>query len=208
MRRALVFSLWALIVGAQFIAPPAVSAAAAQPQAPATSLEDVLSRMDQAAAGFQGVVADLTSTKVTVIVNDRSVEKGIVYFKCGKGKHDFKVKIDFREPSQKIVLFTGDKGYIYRPAIAQVEEYDLGKNRQAVEQFLMLGFGSGGHELLNSYNITLAGEAKIGDVDTIKLELLPKSPGLARYIKKFDSGSPPRPGSRCSRPSPNPAATT
>lgn len=84
------------------------------------------------------------------------------------------------------MLFTGDKALIYRPAIKTVEEYDLGKNKQAVEQFLLLGFGTPGRDLQKAYNVTLAGPARIDDTETVKLELIPKSPDLARHITKVE----------------------
>ncbi len=168
-------------LGLAILAP----AARAQSQV-ALTLEGVLAKMDAAAAGFETVVADITYTKVTVIVNDKSVEKGVVHFKRAKGKRDFKTYIHFRDPSEKVVLFRDNKGWIYRPAIAQVEEYDVGRNKEALEQFLLLGFGTAGRDIQKAYNITLVGDAKIGNQNAVKLELLPKSPGAARHIKKVE----------------------
>lgn len=157
------------------------------PVAPAqTRLEDVLTKMDSAAANFKTVVADLTYTKVTVIVDDKSVEKGTVYFQREPGKKTFKSYIHFRDPNEKMVLFKDNKGWIYRPAIKQVEEYDLGKNREAVEQFLLLGFGTPGHDLQKAYDIKVAGEEKIGNQGTVKLELTPKSATTTRHIKRVE----------------------
>ncbi len=164
-----------------------IAATLVAPAAPAqTTLNDVLSKMDTAAAGFRTVVAELTYTKVTVIVDDKSVEKGSVYFQREPGKKTFKSYIHFREPSEKIVLFRDNKGWIYRPAIKQVEEYDLGKNREAVEQFLLLGFGTPGHDLQKAYDIKLIGEEKVGNQGVVKLELTPKSAATARHIKKVE----------------------
>lgn len=161
-----------------------LAAFAAAPQA--LKLEDVLAKMDAAAANFESIVAELTYTKVTVIVNDKAVEKGTFYFKRPKGKREFKTLINFREPAEKIVLFRDNKGWIYRPAIAQVEEYDVGKNKETLEQFLLLGFGTSGRDLQKAYNITLVGDAKVGSQDGVKLELLPKAAATARHIKKVE----------------------
>jgi len=180
MKRALSVPLLFFLLAVWAVAP------ASPAQAPALTLNDVLAAMDKAAQGFESVVADLVYTKVTVIVDDKSVEKGFIYFKRTKGRRDFKVKIDIRDPSQKLVLFTGDKGYIYRPGIKQVEEYELGKNKQALEQFLLLGFGTSGRELQNAYSVTLMGPVRLGDADTVKLELAPKSPTLAHHLRKVE----------------------
>src|SRR5438876_11003513 len=77
----------------------ATKAAPAPAAGDSKSLADVLSHMDAASAAFETMVADISYTKVTVIVNDRSTEKGVIYFKRPKGKRDFKAKIEFREPS-------------------------------------------------------------------------------------------------------------
>lgn len=164
-------------------------AASSPAQAPNSALDDVLKKMDAAAASFNNVVSNITYTKVTVIVDDKSVEKGKVFFQRLRGKKgasDYKVRINFTQPGEKIVLFTGKKGYIYRPSIKQVEEYDVSRNREAMEQFLLLGFGTPGHELLQSYNITLVGDAQVSGQDTVKLELLPKSASMQRHIKKVE----------------------
>lgn len=163
----------------------AVSLASGQAM-PVPQVEEVLGRLDAAAAGFETVVAEITFTKVTVIVDDRATEKGTVYFKRSRGKRDFKVLIHFREPSEKIVLFRDGKGWIYRPAIAQVEEYDVSRNKEAMEQFLLLGFGTPGRELQKAYHVSLAGDARSSSPDAVKLDLTPKSAGVARHIKKVE----------------------
>lgn len=170
-----------------FVALGLICAAAAAAQAPAPTLEQVLSKMDEAARNFQTIAADITYTKVTVIVNDKSVEKGQVLFKRNRGKrNDFKIRINFREPAERIVLLSGNKGSIYRPKIAQVEEYDLGEHKEAIDQFLLLGFGTPGHDIANAYNMVVAGTEKVGNQDTVKLDLTPKSAGVARSIKKVE----------------------
>ncbi len=155
------------------------------PQAP-RSVEDVLERLDAAAAGFETVVAELTFTKVTIVVDDRATEKGTVYFKRSRGKRDFKVLIHFREPSEKFVLFRDGKGWIYRPAIAQVEEYDVSRNKEAMEQFLLLGFGTPGRDLQKAYQVALAADSGGAGQQTVKLELLPKSASITRHIRKVE----------------------
>lgn len=155
------------------------------PQAP--SLDEILTKMDAAAAGFKSVVADITYTKVTVIVNDKSVEKGHIFFKRNVGKkNDFKIRINFTDPAERVVLLANNKGYIYRPKIAQAEEYDLSGSKEAMDQFLLLGFGTPGHELAKAYKITVGGAEKIGNQDTVKLDLIPNSGNVARHIKKVE----------------------
>ena len=163
-------------------------AAEAGTPGPAPTLKQVLAAMDAAAARFRSVVAEVTYTKVTLLVDDKSIEKGTVYFKRRRRKRDFKVLIHFREPAEKIVLFRDGKGWIYRPAIAQVEEYDVSRNREVLEQFLLLGFGTPGGELQKAYRISLAspGSGPRADQKTWKLELVPRSVATSRHIRKVE----------------------
>src|SRR3990172_11194876 len=132
---------------------------AAAPQSPdqsrqggiAATLETTLAGMDRAAARFSTVAGNLEYTKVTVIVNDHSTERGTISFEKAKGKT--RVMLAFKEPAEKFVLFEGNKVSLYRPRIAEVEEYNIGQRQGLVEQFLLLGFGTPGSELQKAYQI-------------------------------------------------------
>ena len=151
----------------------------------ADRLEEVLSKMDAAAARFRALTAQLSYTKVTLVVDDRTTETGSIYFKKDRGGKGFKVLIEFTQPEPKTVLFRDNKASIYYPKIAQIEEYDLGKNRERVEQFLLLGFGAPGHELLKAYSVTLAGEMNLNGTPTVKLDLTPQG-SLTRNLRKVE----------------------
>jgi outer membrane lipoprotein-sorting protein len=153
------------------------------PLSSAEKLEEVLTHMDAAAARFQAMTARLSYTKVTMVVNDRTTESGAIYFEREKDRKSFKVLIDFTEPEAKTVLFRDNKARFYRPKIAQIEEYDLGTNKERLEQFLLLGFGARGHDLLKSYNITL-GNTPPGE-EVVKLDLTPKG-AMAEQLKKVE----------------------
>ncbi len=151
----------------------------------ADSLEDVLKRMDEAAARFQGLSAQLTYTKVTVVVDDKSTESGTIYFQKEKGGKGYKVKIDITQPDPKTVLVRDGKVRIYRPKINQIEEYDVGKKKELMEQFLLLGFGAGGHELAKAYGVTLGGPCTLNGAPCIKLDLQPKG-DMTRNLTKVE----------------------
>lgn len=149
------------------------------------SLNDVLKHMDAAASTFKSAKGNITYTKVTVIVNDRATEKGQFLFeRLRKGNTpDLHLRINFTQPSERIILLRDNKGEIYYPKAKQVEEYDLGKNRQALDQFLLLGFGSYGRDLDRGYSVSLGAETKINGEDVVELDLIPKSPGMLRNLK-------------------------
>jgi len=143
-------------------------------------METVLSGMDGAAARFSSVAADLEYTKVTVLVDDRSTEKGKIYFEKSKGK--LRVMLAFQEPAEKYVLFSNGKVSIYRPKIAEVEEYSLANSEGLLEQFLLLGFGTSGSELQKSYQVALKGEEDLDGETAVHLDLVPKDPKVAARL--------------------------
>ncbi len=148
------------------------------------TLESVLASMDAAAAGFTSVVSNLEYTKVTVLVNDRSTEKGQIYFQKSKGK--IRVMIAFREPAEKYVLFAGGKVSLYRPKIGQVEEYSLSQKEGLLEQFLLLGFGTAGAELQKAYRVSFGGEERLEGEPVFRLELAPKGEAIATQLQRVE----------------------
>jgi outer membrane lipoprotein-sorting protein len=67
-----------------------------------------------------------------------------------------------------------------------VEEYDLGKERGMVDQFLLLGFGSSSKELQNAYSIRLGGPETVAGEKATRIELTPKSADVLAHLKKVD----------------------
>jgi len=145
----------------------------------AWSVEGVLKQLDAAAKDFHSLSADLERTKVTVVVNDRSTETGTILV------HGEKMLLDLKAPDPRTILRTGDNLYIYNPGLKRVEEYNLGRNRTLVDQFLLLGFGTEGKELQKGYLVALLKEEKLDDRKTIELELTPKSQGVRDQIAKI-----------------------
>src|SRR5579864_436917 len=103
------------------------------------TLESVLKQLDTQAADFHSLTADLERTKVTVVVNDKSTESGQIFV-----RRDDKMRIEVTQPDARTILRDGDNFYIYNPKIHRVEEYNLGKKKSVVDQFLLLGFGTSG----------------------------------------------------------------
>ena len=150
----------------------------------AATLETTLAGMDQAAARFSTVAGNLEYTKVTVIVNDHSTERGTLAFQKAKGRT--RVMLAFREPAEKYVLFEGNKVSLYRPKIAEVEEYEIGQRQGLVEQFLLLGFGTAGSELQKAYEIVWRGEESLDGQRVVHLELTPRSEEAAARLKRIE----------------------
>jgi outer membrane lipoprotein-sorting protein len=171
-------NLLALFVVALCAAPLGGFATAGQGHGTWT-LDSILKELDAEAKDFHSLAADVERTKVTVVVNDRSTEIGSILVRGDK------MLLDMKTPDPRTILRTGDTLYVYTPGLKRVEEYNLGKNKQAVEQFLLLGFGTAGAELRKGYLITVMPEVIIGDHRTVELELTPKSDAVRAQISKI-----------------------
>ncbi len=143
------------------------------------TLDSVLAQLDQSAKDFRSLSADVERTKVTVVVNDRSTETGTILVRGEK------MLLELKSPDPRTILRTGDNLYLYEPGLKRVEEFNLGKNRGLVDQFLLLGFGTQGKELRNGYKISLVGEPVLDDKKTVELELTPKSEDVLKQFSKI-----------------------
>jgi outer membrane lipoprotein-sorting protein len=143
------------------------------------TLDGVLAQLDQSARNFHSLSADVERTKVTVVVNDRSTESGTILVRGER------MLLELKAPDPRTVLRTGDNLFIYEPGLQRVEEFNLGKNRGLVDQFLLLGFGTEGKELRKGYQTTLVGEALLDDKKTVELELIPKSSDVLKQFSKI-----------------------
>jgi outer membrane lipoprotein-sorting protein len=151
-------------------------------QAPAKiTLEYVLSMMDHAAQDFKSLTAAIEQVKYTAVVQDKSTETGEIFV-----RKDAKVRIDFQSPDPRTILRNGDNVYIYTPKINRVEEYNIGKNRATVDQYLALGFGTRIDALKKNYNIVLTGEEELDGHEAAVLEMTPKSPEQKKQISKVE----------------------
>jgi outer membrane lipoprotein-sorting protein len=143
------------------------------------TLESVFRQLDSQARDFHSVSADIERTKVTVVVNDKSTESGNI------GVRGDRMLLELKTPDPRTILRTGDTLFVYNPGLKRVEEYNLGKNRALLDQFLLLGFGTDSQEMKKSYLVTLMREEKIDDRKTIELELTPKMEAVRSQISKI-----------------------
>src|SRR6266852_6083197 len=144
------------------------------------TLENVLKQLETQAADFHSLTADLERTKVTVVVNDKSTESGKILV-----RRDDKMRIELTQPDPRTILRDGDQFYIYNPKIHRVEEYDLGKRKSLVDQFLLLGFGTSGTALKQSYDVIFQREETLDNRKVVLLELRPKSDEVRKQLTKI-----------------------
>jgi outer membrane lipoprotein-sorting protein len=148
----------------------------------ATDLTQILSDMNLASKRLKTVSANLEYTKVTVLVDDKSTETGQLFFRRGKAAE---IRIEFKKPDPKIILFKKNKGEIYLPNINQIQEFDLAQKSDLIQQFLLLGFGTDTNELKKSYQIAYLKEEDLEGDTTVLLELTPRTANIGSQVTKI-----------------------
>lgn len=157
---------------------------------PSVNAEDVnaiLSRMDASAPTLRSMSADIKMVTVTAIIDDRLTETGTL--KMQKKKSDsVRAVIDFSalKDGARVIGFFGKIVRIYYPKADYYQDYEVGKNSNVLNQFLLLGFGSSGHDLAAGYTIAADGTEKLAGIETTKLLLTPKDSKVAEHLSKIE----------------------
>jgi outer membrane lipoprotein-sorting protein len=159
--------------------------AAAQAPADSAALDAVLKKMDATAASFRATQADFEWDRYEKVINEvDDVQSGTIYYRRSGKDKDIEMMADIKQeggsaaelkPEAKSVLFRDGKVSVYQPKPDQVTVYDAGKNRAEVENYLVLGFGGSGQDLIKSWDVTYLGPETINNIATAKLKLVPKS---------------------------------
>jgi outer membrane lipoprotein-sorting protein len=161
-----------------------IFAASVTPASPAQgtqwTVDSVLAMMDKSARDFHTLTADIEHIKYTDVVKDTSTEIGKLLV-----RRDEKMRIEFFQPDRRTILRTGDSLFVFTPKINRVEEYDLGKNRDLVDQYVLLGFGTKSDNVRKSYDVNVIGETELDNKKTVQIELIPKSDQMRKQIAKI-----------------------
>jgi len=158
----------------------AISLGVSAAQTTKWTTEGVLEMMDKSAKDFRSLTADIENVKYTAVVQDKSTETGQIWV-----RHDQKMRIEFTKPEARTILRTGDSLFLYNPKLNRVEEYDLGKNRAMVDQYIRLGFGTKSEDLKKSYLVTVTGEEQFDNRKTVVVELTPKADQVRSQITRI-----------------------
>ncbi len=154
------------------------------------SVDTILARMDAAAPSFRGLSAKIKMTTRTAILDETTTENGMFKMQRLNGG-DVRAILDFSgEADSREIGFLGNIVRIYYPRLKAYQDYEIGKNIDVLNQFLLLGFGSSGKDLAAKYEVVMAGEEKVEAQDTTKLSLTPKSAEISKRLSKIDMWIP------------------
>jgi len=146
------------------------------------NLQKVLSQMDATAAQFRTAQANFEWEQFFKVVSEKDVQKGTVYYR--RSGKEIQMLAEITDPPKE-VLFSNGKVQVYEPKLKRVTSYEAGKNREAVESFLVLGFGGSGHDMVKSFDVKYLGGEDVGGVNAAKLELVPKSDRVRGVFAKI-----------------------
>ncbi len=146
------------------------------------NLQKVLSQMDATAAQFRTAQANFEWEQFFKVVSEKDVQKGTVYYR--RSGKEIQMLAEITDPPKE-VLFSNGKVQVYEPKLKRVTSYEAGKNREAVESFLVLGFGGSGHDMVKSFDVKYLGSEDVGGVNAAKLELVPKSDRVRGVFAKI-----------------------
>jgi outer membrane lipoprotein-sorting protein len=155
--------------------------------APAQSVDRLLARLDQAAATFKGVKADMRRTSYTASIQVTEEESGsTVIRQSSPGKLEF--RIDMAGANANTWVVRDQSAEHFLPAIYQVEVWDIKKYRDVAQTLLVLGFGMSGRELTARYTVSNPRQDAVGGRAATAVDLAPKSQDVMEklHLKKVE----------------------
>jgi len=142
-------------------------------------LSEILSHMNESAKRLRTISASLEYTKVTVLVDDKSVESGQLFYRKSTD-----ILINIKKPEPKTILFRKNRGEIYYPRINQIQEYNLEGKNELVQQFFLLGFSTDSDKLKKDYELKFLNDEELDGEATAVLELTPRSEKVRALITR------------------------
>lgn len=152
----------------------------------AESTDVILARMNEVALSFKGMSAAVNMTTYTKVIDDKEVETGVLKMQRIPGKGARALLNVSGESDSHIVFLADNMVRLYTPKAKLVKDYPVAKSSDLVDQFLLLGCGSSGTQLMQNYEINNAGTEKIAGQETTHLVLLPKSKQVKEKIAKVE----------------------
>lgn len=144
------------------------------------SLDQILSRMDEAGTDLKSMQAAIHQKKWTAILEEFDAgEAGrFSFLRTDEGVF---LRKDIEEPTRNSLVIKEGKVIFFQPSIKQAQMYNLGGHGDKAE-FMLLGFGSDKRTLNDTYEINLLGQESVEERNTYKLELKPKSDNVAAFF--------------------------
>ena len=168
-----------LITGV-LLAMAAMSLAHAQENELGWTMDSAIKQLDRQGKDLETVLAQVVLEWSDEAQAMDSPKSGRIYF---NSKGDFRIA---GEAPNKTVLVEGRTLHMYDPALSQVTEVNLSRDKSRLAPYMRLGFSITGRDLKDDFLITFAGESDIGDRRTLTLELTPKRDETRAIVAKIE----------------------
>jgi outer membrane lipoprotein-sorting protein len=139
-------------------------------------IDEILREMDAASARFKSAEADFRWDLFERVVKQTTSQSGTIYFIKDAGNTQMGARID--SPAPKFLDFREGTLRIFDPGPDHLTTVSSKQNQAQIEAFLTLGFGGSGRDLAKAWTISDLGTESIDGVETAKLDLVPKDPGV------------------------------
>lgn len=153
--------------------------------AQAQNVAAVMSRMDAGAPQFRSMTATMDRLTHVAVIDDNTNETATIRVLRISAK-DIRVALDFTKPDNKQVGINDRKVEIFYPKANTVQEWDLGKYKSIVDQFILLGFGTSGKELQKAYKVKFLKEDLVAGQKCSRIELEPKDSKVKQHYTRFE----------------------
>src|SRR5580704_8512591 len=118
----------------------ALAALTALPLSAADPLADALAKIDQAAARFKGLSANVRYVQHMEVIHEDDEQTGTILVKRPRPK-ELHVKLAIEKPEQKVAVTDGAKVDVYYANTGQTQTVNLDRHRRSlVDLILTLGF--------------------------------------------------------------------
>lgn len=151
----------------------------------AQSADELLARLDRFAKTFHGMKADMqTVTHVAGLDADEKEPGSIVLRRDSPRK--LRMLIAIGGANAETVVFSEQTAEIYKPKLNEIQEIDIRRYKDIVQQLLPLGFGVAGADLARSYEIPLLRRETVGKENATYVEMVPKSADVKKLLSKVE----------------------
>lgn len=169
------------------VAVTSLAQAQAQENELGWTMDSAIKQLDRQGKDLETVLAQVALEWSDEAQGADKPKSGRIYF---NGKGDFRIA---GEAPNRTLLVEGRTLHSYDPALSQVTEVNLSRDKSRLAPYMRLGFSITGRDLERDYLITFAGESHIGDRRTLTLELTPKRDETRAIVAKiaiaFDQAS-------------------
>lgn len=140
----------------------------------APDLATVLENMDAAAAEWKGMRAQVELVRHMALVDDTRVESGRIAIRRSRDG-GVEMLLAIQDPFEYYLAIRGTTVERYKPRIKTVEEFNLSKWKDKVENALLLGLETAGSYLDDHYEISMESSEPIANHPVVKLALQPRN---------------------------------